>query len=613
MIRLLSILLLACVSAFAQVPQLYSVADQSALAQLTPGGLRSVVLANGFGQFKWDSTSTTATNTNSVFAVSGISTGRWVRVPGMALDSNGAIISDTNFFSANSNLLNRVVHSVPTIYATDPQYGAVGDYTGTQNAAGTGTDNRTKIQAALADAYTPGASFNDLTHSTSKMVKVPNGKYYISAPANGTNALFVPPGVCLDLSEAELHFDRPPLTYNSNTEPNPLFCGILVGPFGHVILGKVIMKPDQDQTYGGTWYGMNIDAIRVQESDNSYIIGGGKDNMIIGWRGAGIRDIGCLNSFVSSIKFYGNCFGIVQSYFGTAFDGSVTGSGYQRFRGNTIPEGVCVALYVNNCSFLNIYKKALLGGVDGDYHNPAGGGFENITLSKIGGGVSVNQTSFENIAEEVVFWEGVDSLDMTSCRIERSGWVGSGSGTILAAEARAVALRGIVWLEQGGTCFKASYTGPLASFTPNPGVFLRVNATDISPLLENVYINNNANSSCILSDGSSATRRPTIINFRTETSTMMQGVNSYMPIPPRNGGGRIESVTTLGLSPLETPNGSITNFSFVNGFTPQIPSRVQIDGAMWPGTNQNGTINWTWGTTNISTTTAPTKDVRAFF
>jgi hypothetical protein len=357
------------------------------------------------------------------------------------------------------------ISGVPTtsIYVTDPRFGAKGDYTGTQNTAGTGTDDRVAIQSALTYAYTAGpGGFNDLTHSASFMTVAPKGKYYIGAPASGTNSLFVPPGVALDLREAEFHFDRPPLTYNTNTEPNPLFCGILVAPGGHVIGGKVIMKPEPGSDVRGNM--VRDEHGRDPRAGIGQLLhhGAGKDNLIIGWRGAGIRYIGCLNSFVSNFKFWGNCFGIVQSYFGTAFDGSATGTGYQRYRGNTIPEGVCVALYVDHCSFLNIYKNALRIGVDGDYHNPAGNGFENITLAKIGGGASLEQCFIREHRGRVVFLEGLEPLNMTDCRIERSGWVGFGAGTIFAAECRAVALKNITWLQQGGTCFHATYTAPLS-------------------------------------------------------------------------------------------------------------------------------------------------------
>jgi hypothetical protein len=519
-------------------------------------------------------------------------------------------------------LLDKILdmRNITTIYVTDPIYGAAGDYNGTQNTAGTGTDDRSAIQAALDAAYTPGSGgHSDLTHSVSKLVKAPNGKYYISARPDGLPSLSVPPGVTLDLSEAELHFDRPPLTYNSNTAPNPLFCGILLGPLAHIILGKVIMKPDQDQTYGGTWYGMNIDAIRVQESDTSYIIGAGKDNLIIGWRGAGVRHIGCLNSFVSNIKFWANCFGIVQSYFGTAYDGSVTGSGYTRYRGNTIPEGVSVALYVSHCTFLNLYKKGVLVGVDGDYHTPAGGGFEVVTTSKIAGGpVSLNQCSFENIGEEVAYVQSDGGFFMSDIRIERSGWLGNGSGTIFAANVASVKLDKVTWQQQGGTCYLASYTAPLALVTPNPGVFLRCNATDVSPTLQNVFIFNNANLGCQLVEGdNNITRLPTTFNYRTASSNQMQGTNAnYMQgLIIENDGGRIWSVSTVGLRPVEAVNGSRTAFTFLNGFTRQKPQRIRADGLVLDATNSDGTTNWTWdtGTKTVTMSVAPTKDLRAYF
>jgi hypothetical protein len=112
------------------------------------------------------------------------------------------------------------------------------------------------------------------------------------------------------------------------------------------------------------------------------------------------------------------------------------------------------------------------------------------------------------------------------------------------------------------------------------------------------------------------TRLPILINPKTEVGRMMQGTDSYMQnMIPENGGGRIWSTGTVGLAPQETVNGSVTNFTFLNGFTRQIPRRVQIDGSMWNGTNANGSVNWRWDATNtrIQITPAPVKDVRAFF
>lgn len=527
--------------------------------------------------------------------------------------SGGAVVSALN-----------KARSVPSILVTDPAYGAVGNYTGTQNTAGVGTDARAAIQAALDAAYTQGSSYGDTTHNVSKYVKVPAGKYYISAPSDGTPSLKVPLGVVLDLREAELHFDKPPLTYNSNTEPNPLWCGILVGPLAHLILGRLQMKPDQDQTYGGTWFGMHLDAIRVQESDTFYIIGAGKDNMILGFRGAAIRPIACLNGFVSGIKIWANCFGIVQSYFGTAFDGSVTGTGYTRYRGTSHDESICVALYVNRCTFLNIYKKGILSGVNGNYTAQGTwtselGGLETITTSKVGGGpLSVSQCSFENIAEEVIFAENTGAVSLEDVRIERSGAINT-LGTITAALCNVFSLSKVTWQQEGGTCFKASYTGALASFTPNPGAFVRVNSTNVSPSLRDIYINNTASVGCQLVKGdNNITRLPVVKNYETGTAAQMQGTDAYMQsIIIENDGGREWGVSVTGLTPTEAINGSRTVFNFPNGFTRQKPKRIIVDGVVKEATDVAGT-NWTWtvgaGTdSTVTFATAPAKSVRAFF
>lgn len=507
-----------------------------------------------------------------------------------------------------------------SILVTDPRYGAVGDYTGSQNGAGVGTDSRESIQAALTSAYTPGSGgYSDLIHSSAFVVRAPKGKYYISARPDGRPSLDVPPGVVLDLREAELHFDRPPLTYNGNTEPNSLWCGIKLGPLSGLILGRLQMKPNQDQTYGGTWFGMNLDAVRIQESDTSFVIGAGKDNLILGFQGAAIRQIACLNSFVSNLKIWANCYGIVQSYFGTAFDGSVTGQAYQRYRGTSHDESVSVALYVSHCTILNIYKKGIMVGVDGDYHPPAGGGFENITTSKIAGGpVSIEQCSFENIAEEVAYVQSDGAFYMDQIRLERTGWLGFGSGTIFGANVRSYKLSNISWQEQGGNCFKASYTGPLVSFAPNPGVFARCNATNVSPILENIFINNNNNLGCQLVEGdNNITRLPILTNCHTESPDQMQGTNSgYMQGRiPTNDGGRIESISTFGISPQEAVNGSRVTFTFLNGLTRQKPITMRSDGLLLAAINSDGTVNWTWDATakTVTMMDAPIKDLCAYY
>lgn len=508
--------------------------------------------------------------------------------------------------------------SETTIYVTDPAFGAVGNYTGTQNTAGTGTDNRAAIQAALDSAYTQGTSYADTTQNTSYRVVVPKGKYYISAPADGTPSLRVPLGVVLDFAEAELHFDRPPLdTVNTFghgiSEPNPLWCGIIIGEMSGLVIGKMMMKPNQDQTYGGAWYGMNLDAIRVQESVLNFISGGGRSlHNILGFRGAAIRCLATYNTWISDLHVAACCFGVVQSYFGTAY------AGYTRYRGNTPIENVCTSIFIHDCAFTNIYKIALAMGVDGDYHTPAAGGLEVFSfVNQIGGGpVSIRDCAFENIAEDVLRALTTGSVFMTDIRIERSGWTNT-LGTINASSCRQFSLKNISWQQEGGTVYQASYTGPLALITPNPGTFVRVNATNVSPHLENIYINNLANLACQLVNGdNNITRLPTVKNYRCEVATQMQGTNAgYMQnIIIENDGGREFGVSTTGLLPTATPNGVLTTFTFLNGFTRQKPKRIIVDGVTMEATDAAGT-NWTWntGTTDVTFTVAPTKSIRAFF
>lgn len=261
----------------------------------------------------------------------------------MLKEENLADVADAP--TARTNL------NVTTIYAGD--YGAIADYSGTQNTAGTGTDNRAFIQAALDAAYTQGpGGVADTTNNISYKVVIPKGKYYIGARSDGMPSLSVPLKVDLDFSEAELHFEIPPRTFTANgiTEPNPAWCAILIGPFSGLTIGKMQIVANRDQTYGGTWFGLNLDAVRVQESDIAFIRGGGREHYILGFtRGAAIRCIATYNTFISELNVSSCAFGLVQSFFGTAF------SGYTRYRGTSHIESVCTSIWVSDCSFLNIF------------------------------------------------------------------------------------------------------------------------------------------------------------------------------------------------------------------------------------------------------------------
>jgi hypothetical protein len=440
-----------------------------------------------------------------------------------------------------------------TIVVTDAAYGAVGDYTGNQNTAGIGTDNRAAIQAALNAAYTQGSSVGDTTTNTSYVVKIPQGKYYISASPDGTPSLVVPLKVQLDFSEAELFFDKPLLGDFGHgiLEPNPLWCGILVGQMGGLVIGKMQMIFGQDLTYGGAWYGMSLDAVRVQESDISWIRGADKEINIFNFgRGAGIRYIGCWNANSRDLNISACCWGIIMSYFGTAF------SGYTRYRGTSQSESVSTSLWIHNVHFTNIYKKAIYVGVNGDYHAPADvtatsgtapnnyeiGGFEVVTFDRLtnGGPISIHQCAFENVAEEIVNVTSQSGLFITDIRMEECGMFPA-LGQIYASTVRTFKLDGCTLINAGTRqVYHAHYTGPLAQIVTNPSAFVRVDATNVSPRLVNIYCNNQASNACQLVNGTvNVTRQPVIENYRTESATQMQGTNSFMPIAPDNDGGRV--------------------------------------------------------------------------
>jgi hypothetical protein len=246
------------------------------------------------------------------------------------------------------------------------------------------------------------------------------------------------------------------------------------------------------------------------------------------------------------------------------------------------------------------------------------GGLEYRTGAKVGGGpVSISHSAFESIWEESINVDCTSSLFMEDLRFERVGSY-STLGVITTTDTRNVKLNGAVWSQTGGTSFGASYTAATTVVTPQPTSFVYVNGTDVSPLLQNISINNTQDTTCRLVDGNNGfTRLPTVINYRTETSTQMQGTTSgYMKSQIiENDGGRTWSTGTVGLAPNETVNGTTTVFTFSNGFTRQKPRVIRADGLILPDTNSDGSTNWSWdsGTTAVTMTTAPSKDLRAFF
>lgn len=628
MIRLFfSFLLLLCVSVRAQSPYSaypVSVTNMTQLAALRPSSRGAMLFdTNTPRGFLWLPGSRTPTNGSSPYIIAPNNSsdiGRWVETPlGSGGSAVGALLASSNLLDVASAPTARANLGITTIYATD--YGAVGDYTGTGSTAGTGTDNRAAIQAALDDAFTQGpAGVNDYLNNISYRVVIPRGKYYIAAPADGSPSLVVPLKVELDFSEAELHFDIPAKV--AGVVP-VAWCAIKMGQQSGLIVGKMQTVAGRDQTYSGTFYGMHLDAIRLMESDGSaYIRGGGGEHSIRFFtRGACIRLVACWNTWIENLQFCASGFGVVGSYYGNAF------SSYTRYRDELVEaNNLQTSVYIRFCSFLGIHKRAVLMGVKGDLNaftdGAAGqGGTETFeTAYRASGICSIQQCAFETIAENVAFVYGQMALTVSDCMIETAGDNGSGTGVFNADGCRIVSLSNIRYVNVGSTALHATYTAAHTSITPNPDAFLWVSTTDVSPSLKDISIFNNVQNNCKLirsdtSGGFPTARPPIVINYKSETAATMQGTSTYLPVPIPNQGGQVYSPSTIGVAPQETVNGVTTVFTFQNGFTRSKPERLRIDGLMMEATNSDGTTNWTWdsGTTAVTTSVAPTKDLRAFY
>lgn len=518
--------------------------------------------------------------------------------------------------------------TIPTIYATDSEYGAVGDYSGHMTLAGTGTDNRAAIQAALDAAHFGQSSYESVITGTAWRVVLPKGKYYISAPTDGSPSLRVPSKVHFDYSEAELFFEIPLRNYTANgiTEPNPAWCGILLGAMGGLTLGRAQIIWGRDQTYGGQWYGMTLDCIRVQESDGSRIVGGRINHHIFNFRGAGIRYIACINQYLSDVSIANCCYGVVMGYFGTAFSAAVTAGYMTRYRtGGTAAENVSTNLHINKCMITNIYRTAIFIGAAGDWNNPASasvfyGGLEqpNGAYAAQGGPISISDCSFENIAYGILYGNAsIGALYMTRNRSEECGDNTISLGVIYG-NALVLNIKDLTW---GGTgtrsVTKASYTGANTSGVLAPTTFVRNDGVNCAPVIENVFISNPAGG-CAFYRKSANARLPIVVNYRCNAPTQMQLTDSGVyNIIYKNSGHGIESLSTTGLAPngtSETANGVRTTFTFADGFTKVKPDRIVVDGLILYSVDDGGT-NWTWNSTTgvVTFTVAPVRSVRAFF
>lgn len=518
-------------------------------------------------------------------------------------------------------IMDRVAR-LSTIVATDLEFGAVGDYTGDMTTTGTGTDNREMIQAALDAAHVPGASFGDALKGVSYRVVLPAGKYYISARSDGMPSLHVPLKVQFDFSEAQLFFQIPLRNYTANgiTEPNPHWCGILVGNYGGLKVGKMQCIWGSDATYGGAWYGMHLDAIRVQEADISFIEGDSTPHQIFNFRGAGIRYLAPWNAFCDKLSIANCAFGVVVSYYGNAFPD------YQRYRtGGTLAENASTSVWMNKVSFLNMGRMAVMVGAGGDWFDPGTpthpiwNGLETVVNDgrpSAGGPISFEQCAFERCAFGAVHANcPIGAVFMNDCRSEECDDATTSIG-VFYANSTTFKVNGFTFSSLGLTTLtRMEYDGPNTSNLCVPELLFRSDGSNVSPVFQNIFTANSAINSCIFFSSGANGRLPTIINNRSNSPAQMQGVGANVKgIIFPNDGGRIWSISTVGFTPTEAADGARTTFTFLNGNTPQRPNYIVSDGIIMEATDVAGT-NWTWasGTGVVTMTVAPTKSIRAFF
>jgi hypothetical protein len=279
--------------------------------------------------------------------------------------------------------------------------GARGDYTGRPGTAGTGTDNRAMIQAALNAA----SNRNDPTYYgylsiKNGTVKLPSGDYYISAPVGGGASLVVPPRVTFDTSDATLYFDFP-------MSATATWCGIQVGQYAQLIVGRLYSKAGSTAPDSALVY----DAVRLWQTDNNTRVIGYKDSEISGFQGAGIRGVGAWISNIRGIRFTGLKYGYIASNYG---DGTLGGMLSNPSGGGT--SRTHTDLRFTDCQFVNISNGGLVGVVQGNagnINNP------NTTLS----GLTIGMVGciFESIGAFAMNINYAYTVSLFDCAFEEVG------------------------------------------------------------------------------------------------------------------------------------------------------------------------------------------------
>lgn len=415
-----------------------SVSNISSLVAVSTSGSTSNAFVNGYysandgggGLFRWNSTSTASTNLGTIFKSTGSTSGRWERV-----------------FDGRISVLH---------------FGAVANYTGTYNATGTGTNSQPAFQAAADYAATTlvtNIATGYLGNKTASIF-VPPGSYTLSAPTNNQPTVKLPPSVNMYADGAKMFFTIP-ATHMTN------WYGVHVNQQGNLYGGEYIMVGDY--TYSTNHYGMHYDAVRLVSSDGPSRIQRG---YFRGWRGAGIRIIASWDNYIDDCNFSENCYGILTSYFGTAYQTNdiinreITGSTFDPLKTTT-------STYIKNCSMGHIYYDFIVAGVDGDGASIDSGTSEGLTAASGYGinGPIVIQNSYFQYSNARIVSAGIARMTVDSCDFEECGRT---TGVIYSIGYTGSTINNVSYLATGIASPDASYSSANVNTTPFPANFIYI-------------------------------------------------------------------------------------------------------------------------------------------
>lgn len=286
------------------------------------------------------------------------------------------------------------------------EQGARGDYSGRIGTTGTGTDNRTFIQAALnAASSVVGTGRYDYLTRRSVKVTLPPGHYWISAPVDGSPSLVVPAGVEFDFSAATIYVDYP-------ATATIQWAAIKVEQYAQVRCGKLVQSGKVAAPNSSVVY----DGIRLVATDNHSRVVGYGDSEIRGFQGAGIRTIGAWITFLRGLRITDNRYGVIASHFGDGFTYTVPGIATpQNNRFST-------DLFIDDCIIVNCRNGGVLAGASG------GAADLNATsYDTYGGVVKLGNVTLENIGSYALRAVAPSTVSLRDVHIEEAG---KGDGVI---------------------------------------------------------------------------------------------------------------------------------------------------------------------------------------